>query len=77
MPGTVAHAMLDLLAQLGVDTGVFADGDWRLRNTAGPSVVDHRPTVGFNSVTVIDIAGGLDRDYGFKGVVPVDPPHEM
>ena len=73
LPATVARAMLDLLARRGVDAWVFADGDWRLRNPAGPFVADHRRTVGFDPVTVVDFADVMDRIDKIVGVSDSPP----
>lgn len=73
LPATVARAMLDLLARRGVDAWVFADGDWRLRNPAGPFVADHRRTVGFDPVTVADFADVMDRIDKIVGVSDSPP----
>ena len=67
LPEAVARAMLDLFARRGVDAWVFADGDWRLRNSEGPFVADHRRTMGFDPVTVadfMDVIGRVDKIVG-------------
>jgi Cof subfamily protein (haloacid dehalogenase superfamily) len=68
LPETVAHAVLELFAQRGVDAWVFAEGDWRLRNPEGPFVADHRRTMGFDPVTVADFTDVMARIDKIVGV---------
>ncbi len=56
-----AQLTLELLAREPVETWVFADGQWLLRDPAGEYVPLERMTLGYDGVVVADYTPWLDR----------------
>jgi len=63
-----ATRTLALLTSRGVDTWVFADGAWLLRDPGGSNVARERLTVGFEPTTVDSFENVIDRIDKIVGV---------
>ena len=63
-----AWDMLTLLAKRGIDAWVYAAGDWRLRDPAGPKVGLERLTLGFSPTKVDGFEDVIDRIDKIVGV---------
>jgi Cof subfamily protein (haloacid dehalogenase superfamily) len=61
VPEDAARAALTAFDRRGIDTWVFADGDWLLRDLAGQYVPLERRTVGFEPRVVADFTPYLGR----------------